>query len=85
MTNNELMEAVGEVLQAFEDGYFVRTTRYDHQSDFGMKLLKPLRSLAKLKNAYEEARTASTVNCLKCEKPIPSKQGTCPHCGYKEF
>jgi len=49
----ELMEAVGEVLQAFEDGYFVRTTKYDHESDWAIKLFGPLRSLGKLKVAYD--------------------------------
>ena len=26
-----------------------------------------------------------TVNCLKCGKPVPYTEGTCPHCGYVEF
>jgi ribosomal protein S27E len=30
-------------------------------------------------------RPPGTVNCLGCGKPIDYMQGTCPHCGYKEF
>ena len=52
--SNELIEAVGEVLQAFDDGYFVRTTKFDDQSDWAIKMLAPLRSLAKLKAAYDD-------------------------------
>ena len=26
-----------------------------------------------------------TVDCLRCGKPIQYQQGTCSHCGYKEF
>lgn len=37
-----------------------------------------------LRTAFEEAE-AGTVDCLKCGKPIQYQQGTCPHCGYKEF
>ncbi len=33
----------------------------------------------------ENVRLSNTVFCLKCGKPIDYREGTCPHCGYKEF
>ena len=30
-------------------------------------------------------RCERSVDCLGCRKPIHYQQGTCPHCGYKEF
>lgn len=72
----ELLNAVGEVLQAFEDGYFVRTTKLDHQSDWAVKLLGPLRSLSKLKEIYDAERPASCTFCGRC-----NAESSCPHCG----
>lgn len=51
----ELLKTVGEVLQAFEDGHFVRNTRLDHQPDWAIKAFAPLRSLGTLKTLYDAA------------------------------
>lgn len=54
----DLLKDVGEVLQAFEDGIFVRSTHFDNRPDWAVRLIKPLQSLAKLKTAYESAKTS---------------------------
>jgi hypothetical protein len=53
----ELTKVAGEVLQAFEDGIFVRATHFDTEPSWALKILGPLQSLSKLKNLHE--KTAS--------------------------
>ncbi len=52
-TVREFMTASAEVLEAFDDGIFVRDIKGDGQSGWAMKLLTPIRALGALKGLAE--------------------------------
>lgn len=57
MNDPALIQAVGEVLDAFDQGVFVRSTCFDGRPDWAIKIVKPLASLAKLRQLYLEDET----------------------------
>jgi ribosomal protein L40E len=53
-------------------------------SDEGRLLLGLINRESERLQAIIDSRKR-TVACLRCGKLIPYQQGTCQHCGYKEF
>jgi len=52
----DLVKDVGEVLDAFDSGIFVRSTEQDSESGWAMKMLGPLAALGRLKAASDAAK-----------------------------
>jgi hypothetical protein len=48
-----LLDAVSVLLQAFDDGIFLRNTDHDNRPDWGIRLFNPLRALAVLRESMD--------------------------------
>jgi len=51
----ELMEDIATLLDAFDDGIFIRNTDRDHEPTWAMRLIKPLAAIGRLANARDAA------------------------------
>ena len=53
IVSDDLTRIVGKVLEGFDEGYFVRGTQNDHESDWAIKVLPYLQALGKLKEWHD--------------------------------